>query len=125
MHHGTDPIGYLDHINGDRSDDRIDNLRDVVLGENSRNRGRHDGSLYVTDVSKVCNKYWYMTRHLRFGIALWSDEDTEAIQQELHNAIAPIIERIYDNRRGRQRPPSLQVAPDFRPSNTKPAYRRY
>ena len=37
--HGTDnyPL-YLDHINRDRSDDRIENLRLVTHGENQRNR---------------------------------------------------------------------------------------
>lgn len=37
IHHGAWPIGQIDHINGDRADNRIENLRDVTLTENSRN----------------------------------------------------------------------------------------
>ena len=35
--HGSDP-NYIDHINGDRSDNRLINLRDVSFQENCRNR---------------------------------------------------------------------------------------
>jgi hypothetical protein len=36
--HGTSPQGQIDHINGDRSDNRIANLRDVSAGANSENK---------------------------------------------------------------------------------------
>lgn len=36
-HHGAWPIGELDHINGVRTDNRIENLRDVNRGVNLRN----------------------------------------------------------------------------------------
>jgi hypothetical protein len=39
MVHGEDP-DQIDHINGDRVDNRLANLRSVDLGENSRNRAR-------------------------------------------------------------------------------------
>jgi hypothetical protein len=40
--HGVDPDGYIDHINGDRGDNRLVNLRDVSPAENAKNsvRGR-------------------------------------------------------------------------------------
>lgn len=36
-HYGTWPVGELDHINGVRTDNRIENLRDVDRGVNLRN----------------------------------------------------------------------------------------
>lgn len=38
MHHGRWPDSEIDHINGDRSDNRITNLRDASRTENARNR---------------------------------------------------------------------------------------
>jgi hypothetical protein len=37
MVHGRDPLGEVDHINGDRSDNRVCNLREVTASENRRN----------------------------------------------------------------------------------------
>lgn len=41
MHHGRWPDGQIDHINGDRSDNRIENLREVDAAENARNHSMH------------------------------------------------------------------------------------
>lgn len=38
MHYGEEPDGQIDHINGDRTDNRINNLRVVGYDENSHNR---------------------------------------------------------------------------------------
>lgn len=37
MHHGKWPSEQIDHINGDRSDNRIENLREVDAAGNARN----------------------------------------------------------------------------------------
>ena len=37
LHHGRWPQGQLDHVNGDRSDNRLENLRVVSNTENARN----------------------------------------------------------------------------------------
>lgn len=37
--HGTHPVGLIDHINGNRSDNRMVNLRDVTPSQNNINRG--------------------------------------------------------------------------------------
>lgn len=38
MHYGSWPTGQIDHINGDRCDNRLLNLRDVTQAENSKNQ---------------------------------------------------------------------------------------
>jgi hypothetical protein len=40
LHHGSWPAGHIDHVNGDRADNRIENLRDVARHENQRNMRR-------------------------------------------------------------------------------------
>ena len=44
MYHGTWATDQLDHINQDRSDNRIINLRQVTKAENARNRSRRNAS---------------------------------------------------------------------------------
>jgi hypothetical protein len=42
MHHGPIPDGMvIDHINRDRADDRVENLRLVDMRGNAQNRGNH------------------------------------------------------------------------------------
>jgi hypothetical protein len=38
IHYGEPPDGVMDHINGDRSDNRIENLRVVTMAENMKNQ---------------------------------------------------------------------------------------
>lgn len=48
IHYGEQPPSYIDHINGDRSDNRIANLRSATKVENGGNRkvGRNNTSGY-------------------------------------------------------------------------------
>jgi hypothetical protein len=41
LHHGVWPQNEIDHINGIRNDNRINNLRDVTKNENLLNQKRH------------------------------------------------------------------------------------
>lgn len=41
IYYGAWPKAFLDHINGDESDDRIENLREAAHKENMRNRKTH------------------------------------------------------------------------------------
>lgn len=51
--YGSDPE-FIDHINGDRSDNRISNLRSVSNTENARNTRRH-----VSNKTGVMGVHWY------------------------------------------------------------------
>ncbi|WP_432481699.1 HNH endonuclease signature motif containing protein [Moraxella sp. ZY200743] len=42
--HGTPPKHLIDHINHDRADNRINNLRQVTVSENARNRAKNTQS---------------------------------------------------------------------------------
>ena len=60
MHYGAWPEGEIDHINGDRSDNRILNLRDVPHRENQKNQKlpRHNTSRAVgVTWNKNANKW--------------------------------------------------------------------
>lgn len=56
--HGSEPAGYIDHINGDRSDNRIVNLRIVDKAANGRNscKMKNNSSGYV-GVSEIRGKW--------------------------------------------------------------------
>lgn len=53
IHYGEWPKKQIDHINGDASDNRIENLRDVDHAENMKNRRVHKNSK-----SGVIGVYW-------------------------------------------------------------------
>lgn len=53
LSNGKTPTYEIDHINGVRYDNRVRNLRDIPLSENSRNRQR-----YVSNTSGVTGVMW-------------------------------------------------------------------
>lgn len=55
---GAWPKGHIDHINGDRSDNRWSNLRDASVSENARNRRGAD----VDSKSGHRGVYWHKQR---------------------------------------------------------------
>jgi len=56
--HGEDPE-YVDHVNGDRADNRITNLRSVSKKENERNVKRHStNTTGHTGVYKFGDRRW-------------------------------------------------------------------
>lgn len=53
MHTGACDFIEIDHINGDRADNRLSNLREVSKSENARNVG-----VRTNNTSGVCGVYW-------------------------------------------------------------------
>lgn len=60
LHHSDYPSCFVDHINGNRSDNRIENLRLATAGENSTNRASAKGSTSG-----------YLGVHFRTDCKLW------------------------------------------------------
>lgn len=55
--HGVWPTGHIDHINGDRADNRLVNLRDVTRVEN-----QHNMKMMANNTSGVNGVYWRSDR---------------------------------------------------------------
>lgn len=56
--HGEWPKNYIDHINGQKDDNRIENLRDVSRNQNQQNRNCHrNGHLIGTTFNKHAKKW--------------------------------------------------------------------
>lgn len=61
--HGKWPINIIDHINGIKTDDSIENLRDVTYRANSNNTRRHrEGKTAGTSYRKDGRKYPWIAR---------------------------------------------------------------
>lgn len=60
IHYGKWPEGHIDHINGDRTDNRIKNLRDVTRAENQKNQKLRSDNASGTPGVGYCkaNKGW-------------------------------------------------------------------
>ena len=64
---GAWPSKQIDHINGDRSDNRIGNLREVSHTENMRNQ-----KLHITNSSGHAGVYW-MGKDRVWRASIWRD----------------------------------------------------
>ncbi len=54
LHYGSLPINQVDHIDGDRSNNKIDNLRDVSNQQNHWNRTNAKGYYWNKSSNKFC-----------------------------------------------------------------------
>lgn len=95
IHNGPIPAGmFIDHVNGDRSDNRIENLRVVSRPINGRNRRMHinnvsgvNGVSFSTRQAKWC-AYLYLNRkrfHLGYFDNLEGAKQARLAAQQGHN----------------------------------------
>ena len=67
LHYGSPPSGQIDHINHDRLDNRIENMRDVTNQENQRNR-----KVGIANKSGVIGVSWH-SRDMTWGARITVD----------------------------------------------------
>lgn len=84
IHHGEWPNGFIDHINGDRTDNRILNLRVVTAAENQRNRRLLDANtsgVQGVGWSKACGKWraYISDRNKRLHLGVF-DQFEQAVE---------------------------------------------
>lgn len=79
IYYGARPEGCIDHINGDRTDNRIENLRVVDRQGNGRNSGiRADNRSGVVGVRRRGNRWVANIRHEGVQVFLGSFPDMDA-----------------------------------------------
>jgi hypothetical protein len=67
IHHGEWPKGQIDHINGDRSDNRIANLRDVDSAGNHKNMSRASNNKSGVTGVHWCNTWNRWIAKIKIG----------------------------------------------------------
>jgi hypothetical protein len=94
IHHGTWPEGLVDHIDGDCTNDRIENLREVSASENNRNQriGRRNTS------GKVGVTFFKRTGKWRAWINIDGRSHSLGYFTEIEDAIAARV--AAENRHG-------------------------
>jgi len=84
LHYGRWPDNFIDHINGDPTDNRIDNLRDVEASENARNCAMPvNNTSGIVGVSRARSGKWiarilYNRRHHHLGTFASKEEAAAA-----------------------------------------------
>jgi len=72
LHTGNDPDGELDHINRDKSDNRIENLRDVSKSINQRNKNKSKNNTSGYPNIRILDKRYVKKFQVQFNIESYS-----------------------------------------------------
>lgn len=87
-HHGYWPTDQIDHINGDRHDNRIQNLRELGNAENCRNR-HHRGVTFEKRAGKWRARIMVDGRSISLGY--------HATESEAHDAYLEAKLRLHES----------------------------
>lgn len=92
--YGTWPINQIDHINGIKNDNRIENLRDVTVRKNSQNKKIHRNGKLVGCYFNKNNKKWRAKIQIKnkdYHLGLYNTE------QEAHEAYLKFLNNLTIN----------------------------
>ena len=95
------PINYIDHINGIKSDNRLDNLREATRTENSYNSKAHkDSETGIKGVyyNKLNNNYRAQIRYNGKTIALGTFKTVEEAAEAYNQVAVELHKEFYLNR---------------------------
>lgn len=90
--HGEWPVAHIDHINGVKNDNRIENLRDVTPSVNGRNK-----RIASNNSSGVIGVYWHKERR-KFAAQIGGPHKYLGLFDNLNDAVA--ARRDEESRRG-------------------------
>ncbi len=89
--HGSFPKKWIDHINGVRDDNRLENLREATPAQNQKNRKLNSNSssgFKGVSFRKDMNKWMAYTslagKRVLFGYFETAEEASQAYQREIH-----------------------------------------
>jgi len=94
------PTNYIDHINGIRSDNRLDNLREATTVENSYNIKAHkDSSTGIKGIyfNKANNNYRAQIRYNGKTLSLGSFKTPEEASVAYNNKAMELHGEFYNN----------------------------
>lgn len=84
---GEQPSAFIDHINGSRGDNRVENLREVSNAENLQNMKKAKGCTYIIRLDKWMAQINVNKEHKYLGVFNTEQEAHEAYlkaKKELH-----------------------------------------
>lgn len=108
VHYGAWPSGYIDHIDGDRTNNSLANLRDVSHRENSRNT-----ALYRNNSSGTLGVYFYKP-HKKWLARIYTEKGRITIGRFDTVEEASAARRLAEIEHGYHPNHGMRLVPDYR-----------
>jgi len=98
MVYGIWPAGCIDHINGDRADNRLCNLRDVSVRDNAINKKKHRDGLLPGITYKPLIGKWYAKIYIKGRHRFIGSYDSSEEASKAYSEVARDIDSFSDSR---------------------------